>query len=118
MNLRPSLAGPRASGRAGIVVLALASAVLTGTAWRALPRGAEAAGEILAGRQIDVNQATRDELSLLPSIGPALADRIIDDRVAHGPFVSIDDLGRVRGIGPGTIASIAPHATAGVGAER
>ncbi|MDZ4754855.1 MAG: helix-hairpin-helix domain-containing protein [Phycisphaerae bacterium] len=118
MNTRPSPAGPHTSGRAGIIVLALATVVLAAIAWRAMPRGAEAAGEILTGRQINVNRATRDELSLLPSIGPALADRIIEDRVARGPFVSLDDLGRVRGVGPATIAAIAPHATAGVGAER
>jgi competence protein ComEA len=48
---------------------------------------------------VDVNTATADELDALPGIGPATAAAIIADRQANGPFRSVDDLGRVRGIG-------------------
>jgi len=52
-----------------------------------------------AGR-IDVNRATRAELESLPGVGPKLAQAIIDDRTANGPFARPEDLLRVKGIGP------------------
>jgi len=63
--------------------------------------------------RVDLNAATAAELTLLPTIGPTRARSIVDDRRDHGPFASIDDLDRVHGIGPRTIARIAPFAEAG-----
>lgn len=54
-------------------------------------------------RLIDLNSATPAELELLPRIGPALAGRIVQDRETNGPFKSLDDLQRVKGIGPITV---------------
>jgi competence protein ComEA len=48
---------------------------------------------------VDLNTATAEQLDALPGIGPATAAAIIADRGANGPFRSVDDLGRVRGIG-------------------
>lgn len=59
--------------------------------------------------RIDINSASEQEISLLPEIGPATARAIIEDRAARGPFVRVDDLGRVRGIGPKTIEAIRPY---------
>jgi competence protein ComEA len=56
--------------------------------------------------KLNVNTATAPELELLPGIGPALAGRIIEDREANGPFKSVDDLDRVKGIGPKTLDRI------------
>jgi competence ComEA-like helix-hairpin-helix protein len=47
-----------------------------------------------AGR-INVNTATAAELEALPGIGPVIAQRIVEGR----PYRSVDDLGRVKGIG-------------------
>ncbi len=53
-----------------------------------------------AGLRIEINHASMAEFRLLEGIGPALAQRIIDDRDERGPFQSVDDLQRVKGIGP------------------
>jgi competence protein ComEA len=52
-----------------------------------------------ASAPIDLNTANAQQLDALPGIGPATATAIVNDRDAHGPFHSVDDLGRVRGIG-------------------
>lgn len=59
--------------------------------------------------QVDVNQAAWPELALLPGIGPELARRIVTDRETRGPFRSVDELSRVRGIGPKTIERMRPY---------
>lgn len=56
--------------------------------------------------RIDLNQATIQEISLMPGIGDVLARRILLDRETRGPFLSIDDVARVPGIGPKTLAQI------------
>lgn len=66
----------------------------------------------IAGLLIDVNTASAAELELLPGIGPAMAARIIEDRQANGLFASLDDLDRVRGIGPRTIDNLRSSAAA------
>ena len=60
---------------------------------------------------VDVNRATQAELERLPRVGPALARRIIARREQHGPYRSLDDLRHVRGIGPSTLALLAPVVT-------
>jgi competence ComEA-like helix-hairpin-helix protein len=49
---------------------------------------------------VAVNRATVDELTALPGIGPHLAAAIVADRARHGPYRTVEDLLRVRGIGP------------------
>lgn len=55
------------------------------------------------GYQIELNSATWVELTQLRGIGEAFAQRIVNDREEHGPFSSIDELQRVKGIGPKTV---------------
>jgi len=52
-----------------------------------------------ASAPVDLNSANVQQLDALPGIGPATATAIVNDRNAHGQFRSVDDLGRVRGIG-------------------
>ena len=49
---------------------------------------------------IDLNSAGASELTLLPKIGPVLAERILAFRSLHGEFESIEDLQVVHGVGP------------------
>ena len=62
------------------------------------------------GLPIDLNAATAEELEVLPGIGAKLAARIVDERQQHGAFVSLSDLGRVPGIGPGKLRLLAGQA--------
>ena len=59
--------------------------------------------------RIDVNTATWVEWIQLPGIGEMLARRIIDDREQNGPFEAVEDLQRVKGIGPKTIENLRPY---------
>jgi competence ComEA-like helix-hairpin-helix protein len=61
---------------------------------------------------ININTATAAELELLPGIGPALAARIVEDRERKGLFKSVDNLDRVKGIGPETLRKLRSAATA------
>jgi len=59
--------------------------------------------------QVDLNTAEAAELRLLPGVGEKIAQRIIDSRTKDGRFQSVDDLQRVRGIGPKTLERIKPY---------
>jgi competence ComEA-like helix-hairpin-helix protein len=56
--------------------------------------------------QVNINSASVEQLSLLPRIGPSVAQRIVDFRKENGPFKSVDDLMLVRGIGEKSLAGI------------
>ena len=51
-------------------------------------------------KKVNPNKASLEELIRLPEIGPVLAQNILEYRNAHGPFNSLEDLGKVKGIGP------------------
>lgn len=59
--------------------------------------------------KIDLNDSTWVEWSQLPGIGPVLSHRIVEDREKNGPFRNIDDLDRVKGIGPKKIDALRPY---------
>lgn len=65
--------------------------------------------------RVDINSANWVEWTQLDGIGDALARRIVADREANGPFQSIEDLDRVKGIGPKTIARLRPWLKTDVG---
>lgn len=69
-------------------------------------RGDSTNTEGAASPIIRLNSATAAELDALPGIGPTKAQAIITDRNANGKFHSIDELERVKGIGPAMVAKI------------
>lgn len=60
---------------------------------------------------VNINTATAEELQTLPRIGPAMAQRIISWREAHGGFRSVDELDAVPGIGPSMLENLRPLVT-------
>lgn len=67
--------------------------------------------EFQASFRVHINESIWVDWMQLEGIGPALAQRIIAERNIHGPFSSIEDVGRVPGIGPATLDRIRPWLT-------
>ncbi|MEI6844695.1 MAG: ComEA family DNA-binding protein [Actinomycetes bacterium] len=53
---------------------------------------------------ININRATISEFDSLPGVGPVIAARIVAYRKVNGPFMSVDDLQKVSGIGASKFA--------------
>lgn len=58
---------------------------------------------------LEINSASWVEWAQLEGIGEKLARRIVADRDENGPFRSINDVGRVRGIGPKVLEKLKPY---------
>ena len=86
-----------------------------------LPRRGEASPAVSGGVElptgrvapVDINTATAIRLDTVTGIGPTLAAAIVKERDAHGPFRTVDDLRRVKGIGASKLESLRPYVTAG-----
>lgn len=59
--------------------------------------------------RLDLNTATWVEFAQLEGVGETLAMRIVEDRATNGPFQSVDELDRVKGIGPKTLERLRPY---------
>ena len=62
--------------------------------------------EPASAQLINLNTAALEELDDLPDIGPVIAQRIVDYRTENGPFVTIDEIMKVPGIGQVTFDKI------------
>ncbi|WP_199442337.1 ComEA family DNA-binding protein [Umezawaea beigongshangensis] len=58
-------------------------------------------------QRVDLNAADEGELDALPGVGPVTAQRIVRWRTEHGPFVSVEQLREVDGIGENKFARLA-----------
>jgi competence protein ComEA len=60
---------------------------------------------------ININRGTKAEFDSLVGIGPVIAGKIIKYRNENGPFMAIDDLLKVSGVGPKTLDRLRPRLT-------
>ena len=60
---------------------------------------------------ININRASKSDFDSLSGIGPVIAGRIVAYRVQNGPFMAIDDLLKVAGVGPKTLERIRTRLT-------
>ena len=86
--------------------------VAVALAWTAWSRSGRVGLPVAAwpDMRLDVNTASAAELNALPGIGPRLSWGIVAERDTNGPFVALDDLQRVRGVGPAVVERIEAHA--------
>lgn len=72
------------------------------------PVNTEKSSVIKTERQkcININVADSKELEKLPGVGAAIAARIVQYRAEQGVFTTIDDLEKVKGIGPAKLAKM------------
>ncbi len=90
---------------------AAASRDAVGPAHRAVAENAQAtapAEQPAAAGVVNVNEATLQQLVLLPGVGPARAQAIIAHREQR-PFRRVDDLLQIRGIGRVTLERLRPY---------
>lgn len=64
-----------------------------------------------AHARINLNSASLDELDLLPGVGKATAQAILDYRTKHGKFRTVSELDKVPGIGPSKLEKLRPLVT-------
>lgn len=88
-----------------VALLGLHAARLSG--WGARPILVEHAPRDVIVR-LNLNEANWVELAQLEAVGEVLARRIVDDRTERGPFQTVDDLRRVKGIGAKTLEKLRP----------
>ena len=60
---------------------------------------------------ININRATAKQFEKLDGVGPVLAKRIVAYRAANGPFITLEDLDKVSGIGPAKFAQFKSQIT-------
>ena len=58
---------------------------------------------------VNVNTATAEELQLLPGIGAARADAVIELRKQRGGFKRLEELKDVKGIGDASLERLRPY---------
>ena len=64
-------------------------------------------------RPVNINTANSEELQLVPGIGPATAEKILQMRKSYGAFKSVDDLVAIRGIGKKRLDKMRKYLTVG-----
>ena len=92
----------------GDVRLQSSSATRPGGLRETARRAAQLSRPLLPGERIDLDHADVIEITRLPRVGPALAQRIVAWRTEHGPFGSLSRLDSVPGVGVKLLDAIRP----------
>jgi competence protein ComEA len=72
-----------------------------------LPLAPTGSGAVTApSGPVDINRADASRLDALPGVGPTTAASIVAERERNGPFLTVDDLERVPGIGPAKLSGL------------
>jgi competence protein ComEA len=79
---------------------------LVGEAIPAVVAGETPPDTTVAAGPVDINTATADQLDVLPGVGPTTAAAIVAHRDENGPFLTVEQLGDVRGIGPAKLDAL------------
>lgn len=69
--------------------------------------------DLFIGKKMNINVASVEDLTLIPSIGEATAQIIVDYRTEHGSFQSLSELGDVEGLGSDRILQLIDYITVG-----
>lgn len=87
------------------VRLAVPGAMLTAPAQTTAPTDSHS--------RVNLNTATAQELATLPGIGEVLSQRIVSYREAHGPFLAVEALLEVDGVGEALVEDLRNFLTLG-----
>ena len=99
--------------RVMFIALALVT-LIAGAPAAAQEKGAPAAATSAAAvAVVNLNTATAAQITALPGIGPATAQRIIEFREKNNGFKKIEELMNVRGIGEKSFLKLKPLVTVG-----
>jgi competence ComEA-like helix-hairpin-helix protein len=71
-------------------------------------RGASRPVRKVVTGKLNLNTATEEQLTLLPTVGPSKAERIVVWRKKNGGFKRVADLRRVKGFGYKTFKRLEP----------
>ena len=104
--LSPSLASPP-----GDVQLQSSSTNRPSALQETARRAARLARPLMPGERIDLDRADVSEITRLPRVGPALAQRIVAWRTEHAPFGTLARLDSVPGVGAKLLDAIRPFVT-------
>lgn len=69
-------------------------------------------------KPVNLNTASSEELQLVPGIGPATAEKILQMRKSYGAFKSVDDLLAIRGLGAKRLEKMRKYLTVGKPAPK
>jgi competence protein ComEA len=108
---RRSVAESNAEARTRVAEQAEARAALVGPPRPAPVSASKPDGASGSSRLIDLDTANETAIATIPGIGPSLAARIVADRSRRGAFGSLQNLQRVKGVGPGLSSKIALQVT-------
>lgn len=98
--------------RRRFLLLLLALAVVAGSVASGQARAADDSG------LIDINRAGSEELQELPGVGPSLARKIVEFREKNGPYQSVDELLKIRGIGEKSLERFRHLVTVGKASKK